>query len=112
MFILMARTTDSADEMGDSLRINLTAGKSRKSTVAAACDVFDANKTQAVLEACVFAARMRGHNDVELGSGILEELMDAATERGSLTPEEIAEIVSTDQVPVEAETSWRVGDGE
>lgn len=112
MFILMSRKTDTAERMGDSLRINLTAGKARKEKVAAACDVFDSNKSEAVLEACEFAARMRGHNDIEPQEGLLEELMEAAVKRGSLTPQEIADLISTDSVPVEAKTSWRVGEDE
>ncbi|WP_231183079.1 hypothetical protein [Haladaptatus sp. DYF46] len=105
----MSRKTDTPAAMGDSLRINLTTGKARKSKVAAVCNVFDANKSEAVLQACVYAAEMRGHNAVSPNMGLLEELMTAATERGSLTPEEIAEIISTEEVPVQAETTWAVG---
>lgn len=97
--------------MGDSLRVDLTSGRARKSSVAAACDVFDTNKTAAVLQACRLAARLDGQNDVEPGPGAFAQLLEAAEERGSLTGEEIAEILTTDELPLafETETTWSVG---
>ncbi|MFD1641456.1 hypothetical protein [Halohasta litorea] len=41
--------------------------------------------------------------------GKLAELMTAAQNRGSLTPEEIAEILDTDELPVRCEVSVSVG---
>ena len=41
--------------------------------------------------------------------GKLTELMNAAKSRGSLTPEEIAEILDTDELPVECEVSVSIG---
>lgn len=108
----MSRTTDTAESMGDSLRIDLTSGRARKSTVAAACDVFDTNKTQAVLQACRLAARLDGENDVEPGPGALARLLEVAEEQGSLTGEEIAAILSTEELPVQFEqiARWSVGE--
>jgi len=42
-------------------------------------------------------------------TGALEELLRAAGERGSLTGEEIVEILSTEELPLEYETNWGVG---
>ncbi len=41
--------------------------------------------------------------------GVLEELLAAAEERGSLTGEEIVAILSTKELPLEYETDWNVG---
>ena len=43
-------------------------------------------------------------------TGALEELLRAAEERGSLTGEEIAEILSTEELRLEYETEWGVGE--
>lgn len=43
-------------------------------------------------------------------NGALEELLRAAEERGSLTGEDIAEILSTEELPLEYETNWDVGE--
>lgn len=110
----MSRTTDSAESMGDSLRIDLTSGRARKSTVAAACDVFDTNKTQAVLNACRLAAQLDGNNDVEPGPGAIARILEAAEKHGSVTGEEIAEILTTEELPVvfETTTNWSIGEDE
>jgi len=42
--------------------------------------------------------------------GSVAELMQAATDRGSLTAPEIAEILNTPQLPIEASTSYSVGE--
>jgi len=42
--------------------------------------------------------------------GALGELLAAAEERGSLTGEEIVEILSTEELPLEYETEWQVGE--
>jgi len=42
--------------------------------------------------------------------GVLEKLLAAAEERGSLTGEEIAEILSTRELSLEYETNWTVGE--
>lgn len=41
--------------------------------------------------------------------GAIEELMKRADEQGSVTAEEIADVLDTEELPVEAETSWSVG---
>jgi len=41
--------------------------------------------------------------------GVLEELLAAAEDRGNLTGEEIVEILSTKELPLEYETDWSIG---
>ncbi|WP_128478348.1 hypothetical protein [Halorussus pelagicus] len=41
--------------------------------------------------------------------GAIEQLMERAVEQGSVTPEEIADVLGTEELPVEAETNWSVG---
>ena len=42
-------------------------------------------------------------------TGAVAELMALVTEQGSVTPEEIADVLDTDELPVDAETRWSVG---
>lgn len=42
-------------------------------------------------------------------TGAVEELMDLAVDQGSVTPEEIATVLTTEELPVQAETNWSVG---
>ncbi|QLH83247.1 hypothetical protein [Halosimplex pelagicum] len=42
--------------------------------------------------------------------GQVHELMTVATDQGSVTPEEIAAILDTDELPVEYERRWSVGE--
>lgn len=52
-----------------------------------------------------------GGNMVRPGRGRLEELLSAAEERGGLSAEEIAEVLSTEDLPVRYEpASWSVGE--
>jgi hypothetical protein len=53
--------------------------------------------------------RMRGDTDA-IPVGALEELLAHANREGSLTPEQIADHLDTDELPVTAETSFSVGD--
>jgi len=53
--------------------------------------------------------RMAG-GTTAIPTGALEELLRAAEERGSLTGEEIAEILDAEELPLEYETSWAVGE--
>ena len=41
--------------------------------------------------------------------GVVEQLMELAVEQGSVTPEEIADVLDTEELPVKAETTWSVG---
>jgi len=53
--------------------------------------------------------RMAG-GTTAMPTGALEELLRAAEERGSLTGEEIVEILNTEELPVEYQTEWSVGE--
>jgi len=50
-----------------------------------------------------------GETDVGHRVGAVNDLMEAAAERGSLTAPEIAEILDCDELPVQANTSYNVG---
>jgi len=51
---------------------------------------------------------MHGDTVVE-PSGAVPELMDRATEKGSLTAREIAEVLDVDELPVEYSEEWHRG---
>jgi len=53
--------------------------------------------------------RMRGETTAH-PKGKIAELMIAATEQGSLTPDEIAEILDCRELSVDYEARWSVGD--
>jgi hypothetical protein len=65
-------------------------------------------KSKALDQAAEFYLRMRGENTA-VPNGAFEELMATAERQGSVTPEEIAEILDTDAITVQAETQWSVG---
>jgi len=55
--------------------------------------------------------RLVGRNMVEPGPGLLHELLEAAEERGGLDAAEIAEILATDELPLQYEPAeWSVGE--
>jgi len=43
-------------------------------------------------------------------NGRVAQLLELATEQGSVTPEQIAAVLDTDELPVSAETNWTVGE--
>ncbi len=65
-------------------------------------------KSKALDRAAEFYLKMRGNN-VAVPTGAFVELMERAEKQGSVTAPEIAEILNTDQLPVQAEISWDVG---
>jgi len=69
-----------------------------ESTVAGALDV-----------AANYYLEMAG-GTMAVPNGRLEELMERADEQGSVTPEEIADILDIDELPVSASTEWSVGE--
>jgi hypothetical protein len=66
-------------------------------------------KSKALDQAAEFYIRMAG-DTVAIPTGAFTELMQKAESKGSLTPQEIATILNTDQLPVAAETIWTVGE--
>jgi len=72
-------------------------------------DATDENaKAKAIDRAAEFYIKMAGDTTAS-PVGAIEELMDLAVEEGSVTPGEIAEVLDTEELPVEAETNWSVG---
>lgn len=69
------------------------------------------HKSTALDAAADYYLKMRG-NTTAVPNGALEQLMQRASEQGSVTPEEIAEILDTEELPVSASTTWEVGDGQ
>jgi len=55
-----------------------------------------------------FYLRMVG-DTAAIPKGQFEELLDIARDQGSVTPEEIADILDSDELPVEVEVSRKVG---
>ncbi len=66
-------------------------------------------KSKALDRAAAHFIKMRG-NTTAVPTGRVEQLMERAVEQGSVTPAEIAEVLGTDELPVTAQTTWRVGD--
>ncbi len=69
----------------------------------------EATKSKAIDTACEFYIKMAG-DTTAVPTGAFVELMETAEQQGSVTPEEIASILDTDELPVEATTSWSVGE--
>jgi len=67
-------------------------------------------KSGAIDTAVRFYLEMAG-GTTAVPTGAVEELLAEAEREGSLTVEEIAAILDTDELPVDAETTWSVGDG-
>lgn len=53
--------------------------------------------------------RMAGGNDA-VPTGQVAELMQLAEDQGSVTAEEIADVLGTDELPVRASVEWSVGE--
>jgi len=65
-------------------------------------------KSKAIDRAAEFYIKMAG-DSVAIPKGAFEELMATAERQGSVTSEEIAEMLDTEELSVEAELSWSVG---
>ena len=52
--------------------------------------------------------KMRGDN-ATAPTGAIQELMQLAEHQGSVTPREIAEVLDVEELPVEHEQRWSVG---
>jgi len=68
----------------------------------------ESTKSKAIDRAADHYVKMAG-DTAAIPTGAVEELMERAVDQGSVTPEEIAEVLDTDELPVTAETSWSVG---
>jgi len=70
----------------------------------------EGHTSKALDKAAKYYIRMRGHRTA-VPTGKVEELLAKAEEEGSLTVEEIADVLDTDELPVAARTEWTVGEG-
>ena len=66
-------------------------------------------KAKALDAAAEFYIKMAG-DTTAVPTGAFVELMELAVDQGSVTPEEIASVLDTDELPVVAEISWSVGE--
>lgn len=97
--------------MPDSFRWRLSGTRDRLLEDLESC-TGEKTKAKALDQASRTYLRLVGENMVEPGPGLLKELLEAADERGGLSAAEIAEILSTKEVPMEFEpASWSIGDG-
>ena len=65
-------------------------------------------KSKAIDKASIYYLRMAG-GTTTFPTGALEELMKRATEQGSVTPAEIAEVLGCEELPIEHHQEWNVG---
>jgi len=65
-------------------------------------------KAKAIDRAADHYIKMAG-DTTAVPTGAVEELMERAVEEGSVTPEQIADVLDTDELSVKAETNWSVG---
>lgn len=68
-------------------------------------------KSKAIDRAADHYLKMAG-DTTAVPTGAVEQLMERAVEQGSVTPDEIAAILDTDELPVRAEIEWSVGRSE
>lgn len=96
--------------MADSFRWRLSGTRDRLLEDLENC-AGENTKAKALDQASRTYLRLVGGNIVEPGPGLLEELLETADERGGLSAAEIAEILSTQEIPVGFEpASWSIGD--
>lgn len=69
----------------------------------------EGTRSGALDKAARYYCRMSGETGA-FPTGTLEDLMAAATERGSLTPEEIVEIIDAPELPVSYDHQWSVNE--
>jgi len=66
-------------------------------------------KSKAIDKAAKYYVRMAG-GSAGVRTGAVEELMELAVSEGSVTPEEIAEVLDVDELSVCYESEWSVGE--
>ncbi len=96
--------------MADSFRWRLTG--TRDQLLADLVDATGENtKAKALDDAGRAYLHLVGRNMVEPGPGLLHELLEAAEKRGGLDASEIAEILATEELPLEYEPAeWSVSE--
>jgi len=68
-------------------------------------------KSKAIDTAVRYYIRMAGGTSA-VPNGQVAELMERAEEQGSVTAAEIADVLDTDELPVEHQSNWSVGDSD
>jgi len=68
----------------------------------------EATTSGALDAATSYYLKMRGDN-AAAPTGAVEELMQLAIDDGSVTPDQIAEVLDVDEFPVEYKREWSVG---
>jgi hypothetical protein len=73
----------------------------------------ESTKSEAIIKSCKYVARMAG-GTTAIPEGKIAQLLAAAEEAGSLTGEEIADILDTEEIAVDysTSTSWSVETGD
>lgn len=95
--------------MADSFRWRLSGTRDRLLEDLENC-TGENTKAKALEKACCVYLQLIGGNLVKPGPGLLVELLTAADEQGRLSASEIAEILATDEIPIEFEpATWTVG---
>lgn len=90
------------------MRLRMTDARERR--LEDLMEALDENtKSKAIDKAAKFTVRMRGEC-AGVPQGQIAELMQLAEEQGSVTSEEIADVLNTAEIPVEYESQWSVGD--
>jgi len=92
----------------NSMRLRIT--DSRERMIDALLEATGENtKSKAIDTAIAHYCACAGDN-VAQPQGTHEELMQLAIKRGSLTPQEIAQVLDTDSLPVKYNADWSVGE--
>jgi hypothetical protein len=65
-------------------------------------------KSKAIDQAAKYYVRMAGGTSA-VPTGAVEELMELAVSEGSVTPDQIADVLDVDELAVSYESEWSVG---
>lgn len=66
-------------------------------------------KSKAIDQAAKYYVRMAGGTSA-VPTGAVEELMELAVSEGSVTPDQIADVLDVDELAVSYESEWSVGE--
>jgi len=89
------------------MRINLTDARERRFEALKEA-TGESAKSKAIDKAAKFYLEMAG-DTLAQPNGRFDELMELAIDQGNVTPEEIADLLDTDELPVDASTTYSVG---
>lgn len=92
--------------MADSMRMRLTDSRERR--IERLMEATGENSKSGAIDVAAKYYLHMGAVDYGSRVGALDDLMKAATERGSLTVPEIAEILDCDELSVDASTSYEI----